>query len=744
MKRRRILVSPWLLATGVVFWIACTGAAAGVTQVSNVSSSVAGDKLLPNESNESSRRQCVIVVLDRTSWFEWRAAKAPNLHRLIARGAAGLMNARTIGDPNPYGSWLTLGAGRGAVGREPIGYAEEWRRQIRYFGLDELARQNRAAHTRATPGLLGQTLRAAGLKTAVIGNSDSDPVTKDGRLAATLAMDTRGHIDGGEVGSWLLEGSGGKTQLDLPELKGRLRACLSSFDFLVVDFGDTVRADRSFPPRSAFSLTAAKAEALARADSLLGEILSLLEGRSTLLIALSPSCPAFSSPELRTLAPIVISFPGESGLLHSEGTRHTGIVSTVDFAPTVLSYFRLPIPTAMTGRPLSVRRGRPERLDAIQARTTTIYRLRYPVLRLYLGAAAGLSTILVLLLWLQGPAELPSGRRDALCQRKGASAAAAALASLLLALPLAFLLLAFFSPTRPAQAILLLLALNLAIAAPALALRRPRARLGFICGLTSLFLLADVCLGSRLMERSLLGFDPIIGNRFYGIGNEFMAALVAAAAIAAGALLPARPLPPGRRAAVFAALLFIVYAIGSPSLGANWGGGVTAAIAFAALLTALPGGSRWRKLAVSLLAVLAAAFGLILLGLAGDHPSHFTRAALEARESGGLLALAGRKLAMNLRLLRGNPGHYLGIALLVGLVSALFSRRSPLRRLLAAQRPLSAGLLGAGAGLVAAALFNDSGLVAAACAAMVLLPSLILLRASACLPGGDRDETARG
>ena len=102
----------------------------------------------------------------------------------------------------------------------------------------------------------------------------------------------------------------------------------------------------------------------------------------------------------------------------------------------------------------------------------------------------------------------------------------------------------------------------------------------------------DALAGTQLLVRSLLGPNPELGVRFYGIGNELKSGLaVLVFAAVAAALYPAVR---GRRAATTMALSGIVLAVieGSARIGAGVGGVilVSAGTAVATVLL-LPGGS---------------------------------------------------------------------------------------------------------------------------------------------------------
>jgi hypothetical protein len=139
--------------------------------------------------------------------------------------------------------------------------------------------------------------------------------------------------------------------------------------------------------------------------------------------------------------------------------------------------------------------------------------------------------------------------------------------------------------------------------------------------------------------RSLLGPDPALGARFYGIGNELKSGLaVLAFAAVAGALYPSAR---GRRAAVAMAGAGILLAgvEGSARIGAGVGGVilVSAGAAVATvLLLARPAGRRAlsRRAAIVILSPIAGLLALAVLDLLTAHGSgHFTGSVLHARSA---------------------------------------------------------------------------------------------------------------
>ena len=93
--------------------------------------------------------------------------------------------------------------------------------------------------------------------------------------------------------------------------------------------------------------------------------------------------------------------------------------------------------------------------------------------------------------------------------------------------------------------------------------------------LTALVLTADVATGSQLSLTALIGGQPLVGGRFYGLSNPGFALFATGALLAAIAL--ADPLVragrPGRAAAVVAVVGLVATAVdGLPGLGSDFGG----------------------------------------------------------------------------------------------------------------------------------------------------------------------------
>ena len=151
-------------------------------------------------------------------------------------------------------------------------------------------------------------------------------------------------------------------------------------------------------------------------------------------------------------------------------------------------------------------------------------------------------------------------------------------------------------------------------------------------------LTADALAHTQLLMRSLLGPNPILGARFYGIGNEVKSGLaVLVLAAVAGLLYPSVH---GRRGALAMIVAGVVLAAieGSARIGAGVGGVILVSAAFAVAAATLAGGTLTRRrTAVVVLSPLAALAALAVLDLLTAHGTgHYSGSILHAHSAGEL------------------------------------------------------------------------------------------------------------
>jgi hypothetical protein len=428
-------------------------------------------------------------------------------------------------------------------------------------------------------------------------------------------------------------------------------------------------------------------EVRAVAPSRLPELVGELRGED-LLIAIERPPPAGN----RALA-IGIAGRGFDGNLTSDSTRLEGYVLSTDVAPTILDRYGVAVPAQMSGQPIRAE-------GEVDAAAVSALGNRMAVISERRGAVIGLS----LLVWL-------AALSLAIALTRGRAARVGVKVTGLAAvyLPLVLLAGAALEPGQTVEMLLVMLAAP-ALAGGTLAVFVGYRALAVASGLTVLAYAADVIVGSPLTSLSLLGPNPGLGVRFYGIGNELEALLAVLIVAGTGAGLTGfapRLSPPASAAAFLAVGICAAFVFAAGRFGADVG----AAIVFplgAATAAAIVAARRWR----SALLVLALPFAVLALLALGDLVSganaHLTRSVLDAGGLGDLADVAQRRLQLSGGSF-SRPIVLVFLPLIAALAALAVARRERLRAWLAGRPAMRAGLLGAVAATVAGTLANDSG-----------------------------------
>jgi hypothetical protein len=403
---------------------------------------------------------------------------------------------------------------------------------------------------------------------------------------------------------------------------------------------------------------------------------------------------AIATPTGKTDEPLPIGIAGRGydGDLTSDTTRTNGYVASTDVAPTILEFFGAEVPDQMTGQAIRAEGSvDPAAIESRGARMAVVSTRRGPVI--------GWS----LLAWV-----LALGLVVLLARRF--TPVAVRLAGLsVVYLPVLLLVGAAFEPAQYPEMLLVMLGAPLLAALTLAALRDYRA-LGVAAGVTVVAYALDAILGSPLSALSLLGPNPGLGVRFYGIGNELEALLSVLIVGGIGAALAgfAPRLSPGRCAAVFLVVGLVFAGIfASGKFGADVGAAIDFPMGVAVAALVVTGGRRRWILLVILVPLVVLAL-LALADLLTGANSHFTRSVLDA---GGLHSLgdtAQRRLEQTARsfvrpiLLVALP--VLAIAVLVAVL-----RRATLAGWVREAPAMRAALIGAVVATIVATLANDSG-----------------------------------
>ena len=404
---------------------------------------------------------------------------------------------------------------------------------------------------------------------------------------------------------------------------------------------------------------------------------------------LSPGGPADAGSSRNAAA--ATGDQAAEGELTSQTTEQRGLIASIDLAPTILRRLGLSVPADMRGDPIRTDGALDSSaLRALMARLHVIGPRRLRALGWLLSA-----WLLLLLVCARWP------RARAWALRTGALG--------VLWAPVAVLIGAALEPSAAVEYLTIALACLALGALTDRLLGWPRALLAPAI-VAVVVLAADALAGTQLLMRSLLGPDPILGARFYGIGNELKSGLaVLVLAALAAALYPATR---GRRAALAMAGAGILLAVveGSARIGAGVGGVILVSAGTAvATVMLLPGALTRRRALVVLIAPVLALVLLAALDLTTAHGSgHFTGSVLHARSPGDVRDIIVRRYTAAWDELHN---HAMPVATVIALLCAGFGLRRH-KRLLApvgGDPAWLAALCGGLAAGVVGALVEDSG-----------------------------------
>ena len=599
--------------------------------------------------------------------------------------------------------------------------------------LPALRRVNERLDHPVPIGALGDLVHGAGWQTASLGNADTDGPD---RPAYAIVMDSGGCVD-------VTDEPGGSAQHDASApygMRADVPAMLRAYDRLpprvaltAFTFGDLARAGQYAPLCYPAVAAAHRAAALRALDGLLQalrlRLQSAASSRRALLVLLAPGPPEAGSDPKDRLAPLLLQGAGAApGILLSPSTRRPGLALNTDFLPTVARFLSLPAPHEATGRPLNASPLPPDGALSPQRWRASHDRLLHVARQQ--NTLGGLPTVQMLLV-LMGLAALFM-RRLTFLSRMAAVA--------IVALPLGMLVLPVLAPGSVGAAAALLAGFTLLLAI--LGGRQPqtaRRMVLILCAALVTLILADLLTGTHMLQQAWMSYSVMEGARFYGIGNEYMGAVIGAALIMGlksppllrkekergaepllradgdriggevSASVPSSlfPLP----SSLFSLPLFLALMLAMAFPGAKVGAIPSAGAAFgAALLTQWRRRLRARDLTLLLLGVgvLLATMAALDLHHAAGAQTHLARA-LSGAGGDTLPGIARRKLALEAYLFLHSPW---SATMVVSACALGWLRRTYPQRFAGIQQ--EAAFAGLVCGAVASLLCNDSGVTAAA------------------------------
>ncbi len=668
----------------------------------------------------------VLVGTGGLTWSDVSRDRTPHLWGLLRDGSGAALSIRSIHTNTcPIDGWLGLSAGaRAGVDRgssatttpcaalpdppaQTPSVAGAGPTPTTVPGWETYRSQARAAGFDSVLGTLGEGAAAGGQCLRAVGPGA-------GLAAATAA---------GTLASW--------TAYDPTALVAQLNACPIS----LVDVG-SVRDDVAPGEPTPVGDRVSQVTAI---DARIGEVIAAAPGGADVIVA--SLSDAGVGERLRL---VVARGPHYGpGQLRSSSTKQPGLVQAQDLTVTVLANQGLSVPDALGGAPLTFEPATGNSDDLAAARlqglvdydqaSHEVHSLVPPFFNTFAYGQL-VAYLVVLLVWRGKIGSERTRLRTLSWIRVLAVAAASVPASTFLAN-----LLPWWRFSTPMLSVVASVGLFVAIIA-GIALVGPWGRTVWgpmlvVAALTMTVLTLDVVTGSRLQLSSLMGLQPVVAGRFYGMGNVTYAIFVTGALLLATALSSLIVRSGGRRTAALVVTLVGGVAVvvdGAPFWGADGGGPPATIPGFAVLVLSILGiAMTWKRV----LAIGAACVGLFLaVGFldwlrAPSDRTHLGRF-IQSIIDGGALDIVVRKGQQNLSILLGNAPLTLLVPAALLFVGYVLARPTSwgaraLHRSFVTLPTLRAGLIALVVTLTIGFLINDSGTAIPAVGATVAVPLIV-------------------
>jgi hypothetical protein len=677
-----------------------------------------GEVPVPPTTTPKPGDSLVVVGIGGLSWDDVSPEKTPTLWGLLRDGSAASVSVKTLRLTTcPVDGWSTVGAGESAgpasdsdrpeCGPLPA-VAGDATAGFRVMGFDALAESSSRSEFRAHLGLLGDSFAK--------GNTCIQAVGPGAGLAAATSD--------GKVGKY--------AEFSVTTLVSDLAQCPVS----IVDVGSLDATDPN-PAR--------QVERVNVLERRLDQVVDAMpNGADLVVVSLSDRDRA---ERLRLLTATGPHYG--PGLLASASTRSTGVAQLSDVTATILQRGGVTPVTGIGGRALSVVPSANNSestaatkltvLTDIDTKADAMHRIVAPFLLIWLSAM----TLALLSLWWMVRRARPWNQR--LTRQRGLRLVR--LVGIVGAAMPAATFLANLVPwwrwsdnTVVLTTMLLGLVLLMSAALAFVSLNGPWSSsalgpLAAMSALTAAVIGIDLITGSHLQISSIFGLQPLVGGRFYGMGNVAFALYASAVLLLCAAMAHALVRRQAPRLAVFAVVVIGGAALAVdvlPAWGADFGGPIALVPALGFLLMGVMG----RRTSVRNVVLVLVAAGIVVGGVSyldwrrpeseRSHPGRFLQTVID----GGAWDVMSRKLWANIDLAVHLPVLLVLVVAVLAVGVFVVARpgtlgSEPLRRLLDEAPQLHRGLWSIVVMAVIGFLTNDSGAAIPPVAAIFTVPLVI-------------------
>lgn len=727
---------------------------------------------IADNNKHNNKHKVVIISIDQISIKDLQNIELKNVYRLIENGSLGIMNTNTAGPKESQNNFATIAAGSKALGGDSVqdifnsneiiagqnikkiykfnvGHSSN-NYQVVFPYLWNIQNLNSNNQNNAIPFLLGETIHKSGLKTAVVGNADlgidstylnsKNRYFNPNRSFAQLLLDAKGRIDYGDVSTDILKKDaeypyGVKT--DNAKVFRKFIQYYKKADVIQVALGDIDRLENMKQNLSKFRYELYKKNILKYNDQLIGKILNSID-TNTEVIMMTPTPSSDSLKTNQQLTPVIFhSTELNRGLITSGTTHRQGIIVNTDIAVSILDYLKIidfskknyinfsgqvvKVFPNYSGAQTSY--GKLKFMNDLNDRIVFNTMQRVYTLATYVYYVVICVLFALIYLWYRRKKSAENGIISRIIEKLLIS---------IIFIPVSMLLLPLFKPTNLFFSYFYIVLLTIIFTIVIQKILKDTLKC-FIVGsiLAAVLLIIDVFTGSYLLQNCPLGYDPQIGARYFGLGNEVMGVLLGATILATTLIMDRIKSNKNisiAKAVSVAVYLFIIFVLTYPGLGTKAGGAITAVAGFGVVMFKLYGKKvTWKQVTAIVVGIVALLLAMIVIDIShkGGAQSHIGRAAELIRSGGAIQAwyIIERKLATNLKLINHSRWTYILILSLVTLIVMLKSFKDIFKKHAYAYTGFIGIIVTALVGLV----FNDSGVIACATSIVYAITLLVCL-----------------
>ena len=613
------------------------------------------------------------------------------LKDIIKEGSIGLMNTRGTSGYSGAESFLTINSSEKSYANySSIDFKTMDDGKIVNRSFSRLINLNE--NNKYTPylGAIGDNLHSKGLKTAIYGNSNLEDMQLN--TSALIPMDSRGLIDYGNIDNITIETEDYPFLIKTDYSKMLKEVENSLGDLIVVDTGDIERIYRYKDYVSNEEFKMIRKEILLDIDRFIENLIKGLSKENSFVIITSPNSGDMTIDSNSKLSPIILWGNGvENGTLTSQTTKKDNIVSNIDIGPTIMDFFGASTDN-MSGNKINSIRKNIKLIDLMKENNqiNTVSKVRYNTLYYYgLFSMISLGIVIILIVVKVKLSEV-------------AKKYIKVLFGMVIILPTVFNFLSILRLESVYSFTLFLLLFILVSIFILWLTKKSSNQIMYISGVSIFIIISDLIFKGNIIKYSVLSYDPTIGARYYGIGNEMVGFFLGSITIFSINILRKYK----RKIIPLILLILGTILVGHPRYGANVGGTMAFIMALVFYIMEIFNKElNIKRLLISLLLIVFLVFVMGYIDIKiNSNTTHLGNTLLLVRKNGlyYLRNVIFRKILMNIKLVGNSFWTYL---LLINMIfhSVIFSNRKDNTDWMARV----AGIAGAIGGF----LLNDSGLI---------------------------------